>query len=144
MTKKQRSLNMSSIRSKNSEIEIKLRKALWSRGLRYRIHTKDVFGKPDIVFSRQRIAVFVDSEFWHGFNWTKAKDRIGTNREFWVEKIESNMRRDNLVNDKLSSTGWTVLRFWGNDIKINTERCVELISDCVLGKRITAGSLNEI
>ena len=119
------------IHNKDSEIEVLLRKALWSRGIRYRKNAKVVFGHPDLVFISQKVAVFCDSEFWHGFDWENRKNDIKTNQSFWIPKIERNMKRDAEVNERLHSEGWTVLRFWGKEIKKNTEQCADIIEKAV-------------
>lgn len=117
MAKLTRSENMSRIKSRNTSIEIALRQALWAKGVRYRIHDKSVFGKPDIVFKAKKIAVFCDSEFWHGKDYLEGKYPIKTNKEFWNKKLEQNIKRDKEVNKQLNEEGWTVLRFWASDIK---------------------------
>ena len=124
-TPEQRRKNMQAIKNKDSQIELLLRKALWKKGVRYRKNDKTVFGHPDISFKGRRIAVFCDSEFWHGYDWENRKDQIKTRREFWIPKIERNIERDKEVNRELSGTGWVVLRFWGNDIKKTTNECAE-------------------
>lgn len=126
-TREQVHYNMSRIRCKDTGIEKRLRAELWSRGLRYVKNPKDVPGKPDIVFKRQKVAVFCDSEFWHGFDWNNRKKDFGTNREFWIEKIERNIRRDEEVNDILRREGWTVIRFWGKEIINNAQGCGEIV-----------------
>lgn len=126
-TPEQRHKNMQAVRNKDSKIELMLRKALWQRGLKYQKNSNKVFGHPDIVFLGKKVAVFVDSEFWHGFNWEQKKAEIKSNREFWIPKIEKNIKRDNEVNKFLEEHGWTVIRFWGNEIKNDTEACVDLI-----------------
>lgn len=126
-TPEQRRKNMQAIKNKDSEIELLLRKELWSRGLRYRKNVNKVFGKPDIVFASKKVAVFCDSEFWHGYNWEERKNDFKSHREFWIPKIERNMERDREVTQKLESEGWTVLRFWGNEIKKNTTQCADKI-----------------
>lgn len=123
--------NMSRIRCKDTGIEVKLRKELWGRGIRYRKNLKTVAGKPDLAFIGKKVAVFCDSEFWHGYDWGNAKARIKTNREFWVDKIERNMRRDAEVNSELEKEGWTVLRFWGKEIEKETSRCADEIEKAV-------------
>lgn len=130
-TKEQISYNMKQIKNKDSKIEVLLRKELWKRGLRYRKNTNKVFGHPDIVFIGKKIAVFCDSEFWHGFNWEEKKKEIKSNKEFWIKKIERNMRRDIEVNIRLNEDGWTVLRFWGKDIKKDTVKCADIIEKAV-------------
>lgn len=128
LTPEQRHKNMANIKSKDSELELKLRKALWKEGIRgYRKNNEKVFGKPDLTFGRYKLAVFVDSEFFHGFNWIERKKDFKSHQDFWIPKIERNMERDHEVNEELQNEGWTVLRFWGKEIKKNTDDCVELI-----------------
>ena len=118
---------MQQVKNKDSKIEVLLRKELWSRGIRYRKNVNRIYGKPDIVFIGKKIAVFCDSEFWHGYNWEERKKDFKSHQEFWIPKIERNMERDAEVTAKLESEGWTVLRFWGNEIKKNTVRCADTI-----------------
>lgn len=110
------------IKSKNTLIELTLRKELWRRGYRYRIHDESVFGTPDIVFRKQKIAVFCDSEFWHGKKYLNGQG-FKTNKDFWGKKMKYNIQRDKEVNDKLKSNGWTVLRFWEKEIKEDADKC---------------------
>lgn len=126
-TPEQISYNMSRVKNKDSAIEVALRKELWSRGLRYRKNVKTVFGKPDIVFVGKKVAVFCDSEFWHGYNWEVKQDEIKSHRDFWIPKIERNMKRDKEVNAALEAEGWEVLRFWGDEIKKDVKACADLI-----------------
>mgnify|MGYP000009444917 FL=1 len=128
-TAEQRHKNMQAIKCKDTKIEILLRKELWSRGVRYRKNSKDVFGKPDIVFKQKKVAVFCDSEFWHGYNWEIKRDEIKSHRDFWIPKIEHNIKRDNEVNAALEASGWKVLRFWGDEINKNVKACADLIVD---------------
>ena len=130
-TKEQISYNMQQVKNKDSKIEVLLRKELWSRGLRYRKNVTKVFGKPDIVFIGKKVAVFCDSEFWHGHDWENRKNDFKSNQEFWIPKIERNMQRDKEVNERLISEGWTVLRFWGKDIKKHTAECADTIEKAV-------------
>ena len=131
MKKKQqpmsRSENMRRIKSKDTTIEIILRKELWKRGLRYRKNVKDVYGKPDIVFKGKKLAVFADSEFWHGKQLLEGKYIPKSNTEFWVNKITRNIERDKEVNKKLKSEGWTILRFWEMDIRKNVFDCANTV-----------------
>lgn len=127
LTKEQRRKNMQSIRSKATKDEILLAKRLWERGHRYRKNDKNVFGKPDLTFKRFKLAIFVDSEYFHGKDWDVQKHRIQTNREFWWFKIESNIKRDQKVNEVLADSGWNVLRFWSREIRKNLDSCVEII-----------------
>ena len=128
-TPEQRKKNMRAIRSRDSEIELLLRRELWKRGIRYRKNDGKVFGKPDIVFKRKKIAVFCDSEFWHGYDWENARNKIKSRRDFWIPKIEANMKRDSLVNQVLQSQGWIVVRFWGNDIKKDAGKCADAVAE---------------
>ena len=125
-TKEQISYNMQQVKNKDSKIEVLLRKELWSRGIRYRKNVNRIYGKPDIVFIGKKIAVFCDSEFWHGYNWEERKKDFKSHQEFWIQKIERNMERDAEVTAKLESEGWTVLRFWGNEIKKNSAQCADI------------------
>ena len=125
---------MKAVKSKDSEIERILRKELWARGLRYRKNVKTIFGKPDIAFIGKKIAVFCDSEFWHGYAWEIYQEDFQSNQSFWIPKIERNMQRDIEVNNQLRSEGWTVLRFWGREIKKNTSACADIIEKAVREK----------
>ena len=132
LTKEQRRKCMSHIRSKDTKIEVSLRKALWHKGYRYRKNYKNLPGKPDIALTKYKIAVFCDSEFFHGKDWEESllpQIRRGSNSEFWEKKITANMDRDSEVNRKLESMGWIVIRFWGKDIKKNLDGCVKTIED---------------
>lgn len=126
-TPEQRRKNMQAVKDKDSKIEIMLRKELWSRGLRYQKNSSKVYGKPDIVFIGKKVAVFCDSEFWHGFNWEMKKEEIKSHRDFWIPKIERNIQRDIEVNQKLQSEGWLVIRFWGKEIKKDASACADLV-----------------
>lgn len=130
-TPEQRHKNMQAVKNKNTKIEVLLRKELWSRGLRYQKNSNKVFGKPDIVFISEKVAVFCDSEFFHGYDWENKQKEIKSNRDFWIPKIERNMQRDKEVNETLEKSGWTVLRFWGNDIKKNLKACADEIERVV-------------
>ncbi len=111
-----RSEAMKKIRSKNTKPEITLRKELWAQGYRYRTNIKKLPGKPDIVISKYKLAIFVDGEFWHGHQWDEKKEKIKSNRGFWIPKIERNIQRDDEVNEQLDRLGWTVIRFWQHKI----------------------------
>lgn len=127
ITKKQRSSNMSHIRSKDTKPEIRLRKALWKQGIRYRKNFSVLPGKPDIAITKCKLAVFVDGEFWHGYDWANNKNNIHTHREYWIPKIEKNMERDKRVDKELKKMGWKVIRFWSKEVLKNTEYCTEMI-----------------
>lgn len=130
-TQEQISFNMKQVKNKDSKIEVLLRKELWKRGLRYQKNVKTILGKPDIVFKGKKVAVFCDSEFWHGYNWEERRNDFKSNKEFWIPKIERNIQRDKEVNEKLEELGWTVLRFWGNSIKKNLTDCADEIEKAI-------------
>ena len=131
LTKSQRSKNMRAIKSSGSKIEIMFGKAMWAKGLRYRKNDKSVYGKPDFTFKKYKVAVFCDSEFWHGKNWAKKKNEHKSNVDFWHKKIERNIMRDNEVNSYLTKNGWHVLRFWGKKIEKELESCVTIVQNTV-------------
>ena len=133
-TKEQISYNMQRVKNKDSKIEVALRRELWRRGLRYRKNVNHIYGKPDIVFIGKKVAVFCDSEFWHGYNWEERKKDFKSNQEFWIPKIERNMERDKEVTAVLEAEGWVVLRFWGNEIKKNAAQCADIIEKAVYSK----------
>ena len=118
---------MQAIKNKDSDIEMLLRKELWRRGLRYRKNISHVYGHPDIAFIKKKVAVFCDSEFWHGYDWDKRKGDFKSNQDFWISKIERNIERDKEVNIALAEDGWKVLRFWGKDIKKNCKECADAV-----------------
>lgn len=122
--KEQRRKNMQAVKSTGSKIETLLAKAIWAEGIRYRKNDKTVFGKPDLTIKKYKIAIFADSEFWHGKNWKSTKYDHKTNVKFWRAKIERNIERDNEVNAQLKKEGWIVLRFWGKDIEKNVNVCL--------------------
>ena len=130
-TRKQVHDNMSKIKNKDSKIEVTLRRELWKRGLLYRKNVNNIVGKPDIVFVHKKVAIFCDSEFWHGYNWEERKKDFKSNKAFWIPKIERNMRRDIEVTAALSEEGWIVLRFWGKEILKKTKECADLIERAV-------------
>ena len=132
LTPEQRRKNMQAIRSSDTTIEIMLRKALWHRGIRYRKNYKKLPGKPDIAITKYKIAVFCDSDYWHGYDWENRSHRIKSNRDYWIPKIERNMARDKEVNLLLESQGWIVLRFWEWQIRKHLEECVESILNTIL------------
>ena len=126
-TTKERSQLMSKIRGKDTKPEIALRKALWAKGIRYRKNYKKLEGNPDIYISRAKLAIFIDGEFWPGHNWEEKKQKIKSNRGYWIPKIERNMVRDRENMQKLEYAGITVLRFWEQEIKKDLEGCVALV-----------------
>jgi len=130
MKKKQpisRSENMRRIKATDTSIEIKLRKALWAKGYRYRKNCKKVFGKPDICFKGKKLAIFCDSEFWHGKYYQEEKYIPKTNKEYWIPKIQRNIERDKEVNTTLKDEGWIILRFWQKEIEKDLDNCIMII-----------------
>lgn len=125
--------NMSRIRGKDTSIEVTLRKALWSKGYRYRKNYKRLPGRPDIALTKYKIAIFCDSEFFHGKDWDALRKKLesGKNPDYWIPKIERNIKRDGEKDRLLQAEGWTVLHFWGKDILKNTDECVEIIEETI-------------
>lgn len=133
LSPEQRRKNMQHIRSKNTKIEELLRKALWKRGYRYRKNYALLPGKPDIVLTKYRIAIFCDGEFFHGKDWEILQPRLekSNNNKYWMSKIAKNRERDDEVNKKLLFMGWTVIRFWGKDIRKDVDECVHVIEEAI-------------
>ncbi len=125
-TKAKRSEVMSLIRGKgNKTTELLLIKVARQNGITGWRRNQPLFGKPDFVFPKQRLAVFVDGDFWHGHP-TRAKIPA-TNRTFWLKKIEGNKRRDRLVTRTLESRGWHVIRLWEHELRVHPKRCAARI-----------------
>ncbi len=118
---------MSRIKGKNTGIEIALRKELYRMGVRYRNNTSYVYGHPDISIQKYKVAIFCDSEFWHGYHFDENKTKIHKNLDYWIPKIERNIARDKEVNQKLKEQGYYVIRFWGNEINTDPHRCAEIV-----------------
>ena len=136
LTPEQRKKCMRANKSKGTKPELALAKAMWALGLRYRKNSGSIFGKPDFSFKKYKVAVFVDGEFWHGKDWEQRKAEIKGNREFWIAKIERNIRRDMEVTGRLKAEGWAVLRFWSNDVVKDTTSCAEKVKEIIRARRI--------
>lgn len=138
LTKEQRKKNMQHIKAKDTKIEIILRKALWRKGYRYRKNYSKLPGKPDIVMPKYKIVIFCDGEFFHGKDWNSLKKKLknSNNGEFWINKISRNRERDDEINKRLSFEGWTVLRFWGEEIKKHTDECVQIVEETIFDQNI--------
>jgi DNA mismatch endonuclease (patch repair protein) len=136
LTKDQRQKNMKAIKSKGTEIEELLENALKSKGITYTKNNKEIFGSPDFTLTGNKIAIFCDSEYFHGKDWDTQKHRIKTNTEFWQHKIERNINRDKLVNETLFINGWYVIRFWGEEIKKNIDLCMFKIEKAIEDREI--------
>lgn len=133
--------NMSRIRGKDTSIELALRKALWSKGYRYRKNYKLLPGTPDIVLTKYKIAIFCDSEFFHGKDWQTLMPKLqrGKNSNYWISKIERNMERDQEKDKTLLFEGWTVIHFWGKDILKNTDECIKVIEEIIFDIKMQDG-----
>jgi DNA mismatch endonuclease (patch repair protein) len=127
-----------SVVARDSRAELALREALWSMGLRYRIHWPQLVGRPDIVFTGARLVVFVDGDFWHGRNWQTRRRRLsrGNNADYWTAKIESNTRRDRRQTKALERQGWRVLRFWEGEVLKNALAVARSVAIVVEEQRI--------
>ena len=123
-TTPERSKIMGKIRGKNTKPELAFRKALYASGYRYRVDYKKLIGKPDIVLNKYKTAIFIDGEYWHGYNWKERKPKVKTNREFWIAKIERNIQRDKEVNAELEQLGYKVFRFWETEVKKELDLCL--------------------
>ena len=124
---------MQNIKAKNTSIEIKLCKALWKKGYHYRKNYKKLPGSPDIVLTKYKIAIFCDGEFFHGKDWEVLKPRLekSNNSKYWISKISKNRERDDQVDKQLLLKGWTVIRFWGTEIKKHTDECVRVVEETI-------------
>lgn len=127
---------MSAVKSKDTEPELMLRKALWHIGLRYRKNYKQLPGKPDVVFLRKKVAIFCDGDFWHGHNWAirglkSLDEELNGYSDFWRTKILKNIERDEKNNCLLMEMGWTVIRFWESDIRSKLDECVQRVVDAI-------------
>ena len=110
---------MSKIHSKNTKPELIFRKALWKKGIRYRVNNKQLPGKPEVSIKKYKLAIFIDGDYWHVYNWDERKPKLKTNPRFWIPKIERNMQRDKEVNQQLQNMEYTIFRFWVHEIKDN-------------------------
>ena len=143
VTEEQRRKNMQRIKGKDTTIEVMLRKAMWERGYRYRKNYDVLPGKPDIAITKYKIAIFCDGEFFHGKDWEVLKPRLekGRNSGYWVKKISRNRERDDRINKQLLYLGWTVIRFWGEDIKKHTDECIQVIEETIFDAKMGADRL---
>lgn len=139
LTPEQRKKNMQHIKSKDTKIELLLRRALWEKGYRYRKNYSGLHGKPDIALTKYKIAIFCDGEFFHGKDWEILRPRLekSINSDFWINKISRNIQRDSEVDKELLYRGWTVIRFWGNDIKKNIDECIQVVDEVVFEQKMS-------
>ena len=128
------SKRMSNVKLKRGQDEVLLAKALWSKGYRYRLNYKKLPGSPDIAIIKYKVAVFVDGEFWHGFDWVNKKKQLKRNRGYWIEKIEENIKRDRFVDERLRSLGWTTIHFWSKEVRKDLSGCRDKIIQTIIEK----------
>ncbi|MHB0859599.1 MAG: very short patch repair endonuclease [Anaerolineae bacterium] len=132
LTPEQRRYCMSRVKGKDTGIEQRVRSALHRRGLRFRKHLTDLPGKPDVVFTRAKVAVFVDGDFWHGYDFASWQDKVS---DFWKVKIGKSVERDEANNRKLGELGWTVIRIWQHEVKHDLDACVEQVVQAVRARQ---------
>lgn len=144
LTAEQRKKNMQHIKSKDTKIEVLLRRELWRRGYRYRKNYSGLPGKPDIVLTKYKIAIFCDSEFFHGKDWEVLKPRLekGNNSDYWLKKISRNRERDDEINKQLLFQGWTVIRFWGKDILKNLDECIKVVEETIFDLKMNQNDMD--
>ena len=130
---------MSHVHLKRGKAENKLALALWNQGVRYRRNYKELPGSPDIAITKYQIAIFIDGEFWHGYDWENRKKRLKRNREYWIQKIEENMVRDKRDDELLEKSGWKVLHFWEKQVLKNLDYCVELVMYYIRNSELNMG-----
>lgn len=135
---------MQHIKSKDTKIEVLLRRELWRRGYRYRKNYSGLPGKPDIVLTKYKIAIFCDSEFFHGKDWEVLKPRLekGNNSDYWLKKISRNRERDDEINKQLLFQGWTVIRFWGKDILKNVDECIKVVEETIFDLKMNQNDMD--
>jgi len=139
------SRNMSAIRATENQTEVALRRALHTRGLRFRKYAAGLPGRPDIIFRVEKVAVFVDGDYWHarilrekGLAALKARHRTST-RDYWIQKFQRRVKRDEAVNTQLRLLGWCVLRFWESDIRRDVEPAARKVESVVRRRRRALG-----
>ncbi|MGC2234996.1 MAG: very short patch repair endonuclease [Pyrinomonadaceae bacterium] len=125
VSKETRTRTMRAVKSKDSKMEVRFRSALWRSGLRFYKNAASMVGKPDIVFPRKKVVIFLDSCFWHGCPLHLR--RPSSNVEYWQAKIDRNKSRDAKVNETYAETNWRVIRFWEHELKQDFERCVNRV-----------------
>lgn len=130
------SQRMSKVKLKQGDAERILAKSLWHKGYRYRLNWRKLPGSPDIAIRKYKIAIFVDGEFWHGYNWTDKKSKLKRNRDYWIQKIEENMARDVRIDKELLALGWTPVHFWSKEVLKKTDECVRCISEMIFDELV--------
>lgn len=135
---------MSKVKLKGGNAETLLAKALWHKGYRYRLNYKKLPGSPDIALTTKKIAIFVDGEFWHGHNWETRKQKLKSNREYWIEKIEENIARDTRNDSLLVQQGWVPVHFWEKEVLKDLSSCIEEIENVILSQIISKSEVIEV
>lgn len=125
------SKRMANVSLKGGKSEVALAKALWAQGIRYRKNYRKLPGSPDIAITKAKVAIFVDGEFWHGEDWENRKNKLKSNREYWIEKIEENIARDKRNDSALLDMGWIPIHFWEKEVKKNLVGCVNKVVDTI-------------
>ena len=125
------SRRMSKVKTKRNKPETLLAKALWHKGYRYYLNNRKLLGTPDITISKFNIVIFIDGEFWHGKDIKEFESRNHNNKEYWLEKIQENIKHDSYVTKKLQQDGWNVIRFWSKDIMQYLDDCITVIEDYI-------------
>jgi len=143
-TTPERSKIMGKIKGKNTKPELAFRKGLYAKGYRYRIDYRKLIGRPDVVLKKYKTVIFIDGEYWHGHNWKVRRRKIKTNRDFWIAKIERNMQRDREVNEALERLGYTIFRFWENEVKKELERCLKTVTSHLESQKANSSVLETL
>ena len=130
-TTRERSRIMAKIKGKDTKSELRFRQELHRAGVRFRVHAPTLPGNPDVSNIRRKFVVFIDGEFWHGYDWESKKQKLKSNREFWIPKIERNMQRDQEVNARHAEMDFKVFRFWEREVKKNLKDCVAQVLACL-------------
>ncbi len=125
------SKRMANVELKGGKEETALAKQLWNKGYRYRLNYKKLPGSPDIAIQKYHVAVFVDGEFWHGYDWDNKRIKLKRNRDYWIEKIEENIARDKRVDSELIDLGCIPIHFWSKEVLKDIDGCVQTIIDII-------------
>ena len=133
------SKRMANVKLKHGDGETAIAKILWNEGYRYWLNYKKLPGSPDIAIKKYHIAVFVDGEFWHGYDWENRKPKLKRNREYWIAKIEENIARDSRVDKELIALGWIPIHFWSKEVKEDLDGCVQTIKESIFDQIIQMG-----
>jgi DNA mismatch endonuclease (patch repair protein) len=136
--REQISKRMRAVKPKDSKAELLLRATLWQAGYRYRKHYTKLPGTPDVVLVKHRIAIFCDGDFWHGRNWEQRKLDFKSNQDFWIAKIERNMKRDREKDEALRNLGWVPLHFWEKDILKRPLDCLKSLEELLISLNINS------